>query len=117
METVFAGNDLKLMKSMVYEPDLEPSYEFLKGCLIWNDERPDGLTPDGYDNLSSLWIARALLHNGLGLSDDPINPDFTRELWERAMNEVPEWPGFKRITLSYKDRQYLESMLESSHDF
>jgi len=117
VDQVFKENDLELMRSLVYEPGLEPSFEFLKGCLIWSDERPEGLTPDAYDNLASLWIARSLLHNGLALSDDPINPEFTQKLWKRAINEVPEWPGFKRLALTEKDKQYLASVLESSHDF
>jgi len=108
MEPVFAGNDLRLMQSLIYDASLEPAYEYLKGCLVWRDERPDDLTPAAYENLSSLWIARSLLHRGLDFSDDPINPEFTREIWNRAIQQIPDWPGFKRISLSKKDAEYYE---------
>lgn len=117
MDPVFSGNDLRLIEGLVYDPNLEPSYEFLKGCLIWTDERPDGLTPAAYDSLCSLWMARGLLHRGFNLSDDPIDPAFTKDLWERAIRQVPQWPGFRRLDIGEKDRNYLQSMLGGKGEF
>jgi hypothetical protein len=56
----------------------------------------------------SLWIARSLLHQGLDFSDDPINAEFTRDIWNRAIQQIPKWPGFKRISMSKKDAEYYE---------
>lgn len=113
-EPLFTGNDLRLIDSLVYDPSLEPSFEFLKACLVWSDERPDGLTPAAYDKLCSLWVARSLLHNGLDFSDHPINPEYCRKLWQRAIEEIPDWPGFKRLTLTQKDKVYYREELEKS---
>jgi hypothetical protein len=115
-EPVFTGNDLRLMESLVYDANLEPSYEFLKGCLVWTDERPEGLTPAAYDKLGSLWIARSLLHRGLDFSDHPINPEYCRNLWERAIRQVSNWPGFKRLTLSEKDKRYYETKMNEASE-
>jgi len=45
----FSGKDLELIEGLVYNPSLKPGYEALKDALIWSDERPDGLTPEGYE--------------------------------------------------------------------
>jgi len=122
MEPVFSGKDLKLIEGLVYNPDLEPGYELLRGCLIWDDERPDwcssegALSREGEANLTSLWAMRNSLHLGCDLSACSIDPDYTRDIWERAQKQVPNWPGFKRLTLSQKDKEYLEHEA-ASEDF
>jgi hypothetical protein len=116
MEPLFTGKDLQLMEALVYDPSLGPGYEALKGCLIWEDERPSGLSPDAYSNLCSLWGARALFHRGLTLADHPLNPEYSRDIWERALHQVPGWPGFKRITLSAKDKEYYEQNLNCTEE-
>ena len=113
-EFVFSGNDLKLIESLVYDPSLEPSYEFLKGCLVWEDERPSGLTPDAYDILCDLWIARSLLHRGLSLADHPLDPQYCEDIWQRALKQGFSWPGFNRLILNDKDKLYYESQLLSA---
>jgi hypothetical protein len=117
MEPLFTGRDLLLIKALVYNPNLEPGYESIKGCLIWDDERPNNLTSDAYSNLCSLWGARALLHRGLTLADHPLDPDYCRDIWERALAQVPEWPGFKRLTLSAKDKDYYETTMKREIEF
>lgn len=42
----FSGNDLELIEALDYQPELEPSYEVIKDALIWEDERPSGLSID-----------------------------------------------------------------------
>jgi hypothetical protein len=108
MEPLFIGKDLQLIQNLRYDPALTPSFEGLRGCLIWDDERPDGLSPEAYNYLSSLWGARSLLHKGLSLSDHPINPEYATDIWQRALKQVPNWPGFKRLKLTEKDAQYLQ---------
>lgn len=114
MEPVFSRKDLELIQSLVYDPTLEPSYEYLKGCLVWSDERPNGVTPDAYRNISSLWVARSLLHRGLTLADHPINPAYAQDIWDRAIHQIGNWPGFKRLTLSQKDLNYYEEEMNKA---
>ncbi len=108
MKPEFTGRDLDLMRSLKYDPSLEPIYEYLRGCLIWEDERPEGLTPAADDLVGSLIIARSLFHKGLTLEDHPIDPSYCKELWGSAQRQIGGWPGFKRLSLSDKDRKYLE---------
>jgi hypothetical protein len=104
---LFALRDLKVIEALVYNPSLEPGYELLKGCLIWRDEMPDNITPQGWDVLGTLWGARAQLHN-INAGAEPWLPGYGRETWDQAMKEITNWPGFKRLTLSEKDWAYWE---------
>lgn len=111
MHFEFVGKDLELMKSLKYDPELKPNYESIKGCLIWKDERSDDLSPDAYHIVSSLFVARSLLHQGLSLDDHPIDPELCKKLWAQAQQQISEWPGFKRLTLSAEDKAYFEDQI------
>jgi len=114
MEAGFNDQDLELIKSLKYDPSLEPNFEALKGCLIWDDERPMGLSSEAYRTISSLLVARSLLHKGLTLDDHPINADYCKKVWAAAQQQISDWPGFKRLTLSDEDRKYLEDEIAAS---
>lgn len=116
-KTLFTENDLQLFKALKYDPELKPGFEAMKACLIWTDELADGLTPDGYDKLCSLWIARSLLHQGKTFSEHPINPEYCEQIWNLANQEIPDWPGFKRVKLDERDRKYYEEMLNQENPF
>ncbi len=70
----------------------------------------------GFDHLNvgtrSLWVARSLMHRGLTFSDHPINPEYSQRVWEQAIQEIPNWPGFQRLKLSSEDQKYYAEMLE-----
>ncbi len=114
MEAGFNDQDLELIKSLKYDPSLEPNFEALKGCLIWDDERPMGLSSEAYRTVSSLLVARSLLHKGLTLDDHPINADYCKKVWASAQQQISDWPGFRRLTLSDKDRKYLNDEIAAS---
>ena len=111
---LLVDRDKKLVDQLVYQPDAQVKFNTLADYLMWPDELPTGITPDGLDVLSSLWVARSLLHKGLSLEDHPIDPEYSRRVWEQALEEMPDWPGFKRIKLDAKDQQYLTQMLNSN---
>ncbi len=115
-EPLFTGNDLRLIESLVFRPELKPGYDFIKGCLVWEDERADGLTPEGYDNLCDLWIARSFIHRGLDFSTYPLNPEYFGKVWERALQQGFSWPGYKRLTLNAEDKAYYEAALQDKDD-
>ena len=114
MKPEFTERDLDLMRSLKYDPSLEPSYEYIRGCLFWEDERPEGLTPDADDLVGSLIIARSLFQRGLTLDDHPIDPEYCKNLWAIAQQQIGDWPGFKRLTLNDKDKKYLEDEIASA---
>lgn len=109
-EPLFVGEDLRLIELLTYKPSLKPSYDHIKNCLAWDDERADGLTPAGYEILCDLWIARSFIHRGLSFSIHELDPNYFRVVWERALGQKFKWPGFQRLTLSEEDKTYFERM-------
>jgi hypothetical protein len=110
-EPLFTGEDLGLIESLVFDPSLKPSYDEMRNCLVWADERVEGLTPAAYEHLCDLWIARSFLHRGLDFSTHKLDPDYFRVIWERACRQGFRWPGFHRLSLSEEDRAYYEQMM------
>ncbi len=112
LEPLFKGQDLTLIESLVYNPELLPAYDMIKNCLIWEDERPEGLTSAGYESLCDLWIARSFFHRGLDPSAHALDPQYFKNVWQRALAQGFNWPGFKRMSLSQEDRQYYLQSIE-----
>lgn len=52
-----------------------------------------------------------LIYRGLTLEDLPFEPEYYKELWTLAQQQVSEWPGFKRLTLSAEDKAYFEDQI------
>jgi len=107
----FLGNDLKLIEALVYNPSLEPSFDVMRDALVWDDERPDGLSREGYEKLCDLWIVRSLIHRGISFTDWPLDPEYFGTVWSQAQKQGFKWPGFNRLHLSQKDREYYEKSL------
>jgi hypothetical protein len=105
----FYGEDLKKIEALVFQPELEPSYEALKDALVWSDERPDDLSREGYEKLIDLWIARSLIHKEIPFSDWILDPEYFEKVWSQATLQGFQWPGFQRITLSEQDKKYYAS--------
>ena len=111
----FAAADAEALQQLVFDPTCEPSYELLKACLVWPDERPARISKEGYRLLSDLWIVRGFLHRQLPPANWGLDPSYFQEFWRNALADVPEWPGFRRLELSGADREYLrESMNEAA---
>jgi hypothetical protein len=105
-----APADRELIASLHFDPDAEPAFEAIKGCLVWPDEVPEELSREGYERLSTVIAARGMLHRGRDVHSLP--PTF-REAWVSALAEVGSWPGFRRVALSPADARYLnEELLE-----
>jgi hypothetical protein len=107
--TYFCGKDLEIIESLVYQPELKPAYDLMRDALIWADERPEGLSREGYEKLIDLWAARSFIHKGTKFSDWTLDPEYFGKVWEEAISEEFEWPGFNRLKLSQQDEQYYES--------
>ncbi len=114
---LFSERDRALIETSVYDSTLEPRFNPLSDYLMWDDELPSNITPDGIDVLSSLWSARSLMYRGLTFSDHPINPEYSQRVWEQAIQEIPNWPGFQRLRLSAEDQQYYAKMLAKDNHF
>jgi hypothetical protein len=110
------GDDLKKIEALVFQPELEPSYEVIKDALIWSDERPEDLSSEGYEKLIDLWIARSLIHKGIPFSDWRLDPEYFEKVWSEATKQNFKWPGFNRLHLSNKDKAYYLSQQEQANE-
>jgi len=108
----FNGNDLELIEELEFNSELAPSYDVIKNCLVWDDERPDGLTPDGYEKLCDLWIARSFIHRDISFSTWDLDPEYFEQVWKEAKNAKFKWPGFNRLKLTERDRKYYLQEME-----
>jgi hypothetical protein len=106
--SLFSQKDRDILQSQKYDASLRPGFNALTYCLVWDDEHPMGVSREGHDVLATLWLGRRLMHQGLTFADHPVNPDFCRNVWQQAIEEIPDWPGFKRLTLNEQDRTYFE---------
>lgn len=112
---LFSQRDKELVDALIYDNSLEPIFNSLADYLIWLDERPDNITPEGSDKLQTLWVGRSLLHKGLSFADHEINPEYCALVWNQALEEIPNWPGFKRLQLTEKDNKYFQDCLKNEN--
>lgn len=110
----FSEADRQIVSRLVHDPSCKPSFEILKSCLVWSDERPTDISNEGYDLLCDIWIVRGFLHRRVPLEKWGLDPFYFQEVWKHALIDVPEWPGFKRLELSDEDRAYLSRCLQEA---
>ncbi len=114
-EPLFSERDKELVDALVFDDSLEPMFNSLADYFIWFDERPDNITPDGSDKLQTLWVGRSLLHKRLTFADHEINPEYCAKVWNQALEEIPNWPGFKRLKLNEKDNELFQKCLANEN--
>lgn len=68
-----SGRDLEIIEALVYQPELKPSYEAVKGVLTWRDEWSFELSQEGLEKIYQLWVARSYIHNGIPFSSYKLN--------------------------------------------
>lgn len=107
-------HDREALGRLVYDPGATPSFEMLKCCLLWPDERAKNVSPAGYELLTDLWAVRGFMHRMVPRSEWGLDPAHFERAWEFGMREIPRWPGFKRIVLGDAERVYLEQCLRGA---
>jgi hypothetical protein len=110
-ECRFSERERRLLRSLVMSSSAEPSFEMMKSCLIWQDECPEKMSGDGLSLLGDLWATRGFIHRKVPEERWGLGPDYFRRVWAYALEDIPEWPGFRRMKLSEKDQRYLEESL------
>lgn len=106
--------DRRLIEELVFDPNQRPSFDLMKSCLVWPDERPSGLSREGRQFLARLWIVRGFKHRGIaddqwGLDSSPL-----LRVWQHGLAIQLRWPGFQRLDLSEQDRVYLQKSLSEA---
>lgn len=112
----FSDRDRSLVESLKYDESLKPSYDSIKSCLVWPDECPDNLSHEGYEKLCDLLIARSFIHEKRPFSSWKLDPHYFAQVWEEAISDEIDWPGFKRLELSGEDQAYLNVEQFNSDD-
>ena len=110
----FSQSDRERLERLTFDPTCEPSYELMKSCLVWPDERPAEITKEGYELLGDLWIVRGFMHREVPLEQWGLDPAYFQEVWRSALADVPRWPGFRRLELSDADRTYLSTSIKGA---
>jgi hypothetical protein len=106
--------DKSVVNNLLYDPNCEPSFELIRSCLIWFDERTERISNEGYGLLGDLWSVRGYIHQNVSRENWGLDPKYFQTVWDNALNDVPNWPGFKRLELSSRERQYLSESLEAA---
>ena len=109
----FSGKDLELIEALVYQPDLEPGYDVMRDALVWSDEWSYYLSSEGFEKMCKLRIARSFIHREIPFSSYPGDSDALQKAWFEAREQVPNWPGFKRLKLSQKDKDFYKEQSEN----
>lgn len=107
-------SDLEVLNELKLDLSLKPNFEFLKSCLIWDDEATSNLSNDGREFLYDLFITRGFIHKELPESEWGLDPEYFKSVWNFGLKNIPDWPGFKRLNLSQEDKQYLLKSLKKN---
>jgi len=97
-------------RELRYDPEAECQLGLSQlQALCWNDEHPGRETnipcdvdPQSRDSLIQLLAARRYLWFRGEV------PALFRPLWDKAMREIPDWPGFRRLSVSDNDRAVMQ---------
>jgi hypothetical protein len=75
--------------------------------LVWPDEHPDGSVVDDFRHCLCRTSVLMLAGVRTQLWRSGSVPEDLRELWDVACRLLPDWPGFRRLSL---DRRQMESL-------
>ncbi|WP_156339178.1 hypothetical protein [Chondromyces crocatus] len=103
----FSSTDREKINRLEHDPSSTPLYEHLRDCLVWPDEEPPFISKDGFLLLGSLWAIRGFIHRGLSPDNWDHKPLVYQKIWQDALDDVPQWPGFKRLEISDVDREFM----------
>jgi hypothetical protein len=87
--------------------------------LVWPDEHPGDAVVEDFDGThrpcrdSIIRLAGARSH----LWRSGKVPEGLRDLWDTARRLVPDWPGFRRLSLNRAQLESLEACLDELADF
>ena len=87
--------------------------------LIWADEHPDAnfviWCDDSHEHCRTFIIRLVWARTQLWRTGSV--PEESHELWEDARRLLPDWPGFRRLSLDRKQMASLDSCVDEMDDF
>ena len=106
--------DQEMINALTFNSSLRPSFEVIKSCLIWDDERPRALSKEGRRFIDRLLVMRSFLHQGIPRDRWRVDPTPFESAWRAAEDAQLKWPGFSRLYLSEEDRLYFQRSLDEA---
>ncbi len=107
-------------RDLTYEPTSDCFLDSIPFCsLVWRDEHPEesGIPfPDPNHKSCRNSILR-LAGARTGLWRTGTIAEESKELWAQAQRLIPNWPGFRRLSLSAEQRLSLEACAGELQDF
>jgi hypothetical protein len=106
-------------RALAHDPLCQYTLNVTPFCsLQWPDEHPKDLLllpRERHDDCraSIIRLVGARTH----LWQAGVLPEDRRELWEQAQRTIPDWPGFRRLSLDQAQRFSLECCAQELHDF
>lgn len=87
--------------------------------LVWPDEHPDGAVVDDHDGTHQQCRASVMRLAGARTQvwRSGSVPEDLRELWDAARRLLPDWPGFRRLSLDRGQMESLDACLEELAEF
>ena len=92
-------------RKLIHKPDARREWSIIPlSTVVWEDEHPGGrCTLPRMDEESRISIIQLVgARTALWLNGQV--PSELQQLWEQAMAALPEWPGFRRLSLTDEDR-------------
>jgi len=81
---------------------------------MWEDEIPKKISNEGREFLYDLLIVRGFIHMSIPNNKWGLDPEYFGNIWRYGLANIPQWPGFRRLTLSEVDKEYLERCLKTA---
>ena len=112
---------LEKYRALRFDPDAGYALNVMPLCsLVWPDEHPGGLMtdlPSGADHKACLATILRLSGARTALWRTGALPDKRAALWNEAQRQLPDWPGFHRLSLSPEQFASLDGCREELDDF
>ena len=108
--THFTETELKALDELFYDDKALPYFDPLRDCLRWLDEVPPTASGSAYEHVIDLAIVRGFIHLGRKREEwYALSPTtYFSEVWDEALKGAPNWPGFRRLSLSESENAYLD---------
>lgn len=118
---VLCAECLEKYRALRLDPEAVYALNVMPLCsLVWPDEHPGGLMtelPSGTDHKACLSTIMRLAGTRTVLWRTGELPENRAAFWNEAQRELPDWPGFQRLSLSPKQFESLDGCREELDDF
>ena len=114
---VLCAECLRKYRTLRFDPDAAYALNVMPLCsLVWPDEHPGGELPSGDAHRACKGTIVRLAGARTRLWRTSSLPENRTALWNEAQRQLPDWPGFHRLTLSPEELVSLDGCREELDD-